>query len=462
MKKSLVGFICWLDRLHWLWLGLAAPFLLFPTPKRSLAMFVVPGLWAIHMIAVRLTSRSSHPSSQIPSALPLTPLNIPILLMAIMVLISIWATYDITISLRKISGMVLGFGVYFAIAREGKSTMGWWSSLLAFIGIGVGIAILGILGTRWSTEKFLLFIPLTSQFPQLIAGLEGAEKGLHPNEIAGSLLWVLPIMFTLSVSLQTIKRREDLSSMWSAWVPRLLLWLSTLIVFAIFVLTQSRSSYLALLITVVVIFLVAIARRERLLLSGIFLIAGLLIIPTLILIGNSSMSWERMLDSALISWRSFLYNHTVGPRIEIWYRAVFALHDFSVAGMGMDTFRHVVNVIYPISSISKDIGHAHNEFLQAGLDLGIAGMVAFIALYICAFWMLARIWQRISGSLSRGVVLGLAGGLFAHLLFGMTDAIALGAKPGLLFWMLLGLISGLYAQAFSFSDSKSTNGQLKV
>ena len=32
------------------------------------------------------------------------------------------------------------------------------------------------------------------------------------------------------------------------------------------------------------------------------------------------------------------------------------------------------------------------------------------------------------------------------MLYGLTDAVALGAKPGLLFWMLLGLIAGLYGQ----------------
>jgi hypothetical protein len=41
-------------------------------------------------------------------------------------------------------------------------------------------------------------------------------------------------------------------------------------------------------------------------------------------------------------------------------------------------------------------------------------------------------------------VLGLGGGLFGHMIFGMTDAISLGAKPGIFYWLLLGLIVGLY------------------
>ena len=139
--------------------------------------------------------------------------------------------------------------------------------------------------------------------------------------------------------------------------------------------------------------------------------------------------------------------------------------------MGMNAFRKVVLVLYPLFTISSefDIAHAHNEFLQAALDLGIPGLVAFISLYIVAFWMLADGWRVTrhlqqntakspkgdycevpeEGSLivTRSLILGLGGGLLAHLLYGLTDAVALGAKPGVLFWMLLGLIAGLYGQA---------------
>jgi len=113
-----------------------------------------------------------------------------------------------------------------------------------------------------------------------------------------------------------------------------------------------------------------------------------------------------------------------------------------------------VHVLYPLFLVAPDVdfGHAHNEFLQAGLDLGIPGLIAFIALYIGAFWMLANVWKRSPNpqlatfKMQRATILGLGGGLAAHLLYGLTDAVALGAKPGVLFWMLLGLIAGLHLQ----------------
>jgi len=122
--------------------------------------------------------------------------------------------------------------------------------------------------------------------------------------------------------------------------------------------------------------------------------------------------------------------------------------------MGMNTFREVVHVLYPLFLMApdNDFGHSHNEFLQAGLDLGIPGMIAFIGLYVGAYWMLMGLWKAASG-LGKALVLGLGGGLMAHMLFGITDAVALGAKPSLLFWMLLGLITSLHKQYYISSSA---------
>jgi O-antigen ligase len=111
----------------------------------------------------------------------------------------------------------------------------------------------------------------------------------------------------------------------------------------------------------------------------------------------------------------------------------------------------VVPVLYPLFSIdpTTDIGHAHNAFLQAALDLGIPGLIAYLSVHISAFAMLVSTWRRrgrlpFPEPLSRALILGLGGGLAAHLIYGLTDAVALGAKPGVLWWILLGLVASLY------------------
>ncbi len=386
--------------------------------------------------------------------------------MAVMVLVSTWATYDLAISLPKISGMVLGFGVYFAVARLGERPEGWWAVLAAFLLAGVGIALLGLLGSQWTISKFSFLNPITAQLPETGVSLQGAEGGIHPNEVSGALTWVLPMFVALSVAylrevgpFQARTASHSTSKqwlLWGGWALKIILWLSTLFVAGVFVLTQSRSGYIGLLVTVFAWFLVLLPSRGRWV-----VVCSLVLISFLVGLYVHQVGWEAVqrwyLSHRLVGGRG-LSTKSFEGRIEIWSRAIFGLQDFAFTGMGMNTFRYVVNVLYPLFyTSSRDLGHAHNEFLQAGLDLGIPGLIAFLALYIGAFWMLSRVWQWASllrecsrfslRGLTRGVVLGLGGGLLAHLAFGITDAVALGAKPGFLFWMLLGLVSGLYAQS---------------
>lgn len=476
--------IC-IDRLHWLWLLLAAPFLIFPNPQRSLVMLVIPASWILHWALSQLKSENnkstlSHPS---PAPLPQTPLNSGLLLLAIMVLVSTWATYDVAFSLPKLSGVVLGFGAYFAIARESSNAKYWWISFLIFLGLGVGVAGLSLLGTNWETTKLDFLNNFSSQLPQLIDKLEGAKGGFHPNEVAGAILWILPVFVTLSFYflLPTgaqnsgnnllLKREKEskkiinppilktsfLPNRGVLWVQRILVSLSTLLVVGVFILTRSRSGFLALAITLPILLFLLLPRGGRwvflvmILLIGIGL--GLLLIlsddiPSFL---NTRSGYSSFLDVDTLSLKSLAF------RQDIWSRAIFALHDFSISGMGMNTFRVVVHEIYPLvrEGSVKDFGHAHNEFLQAGLDLGIPGLIAFITLHIGTFWMLGNLWRwatRIKNreaGLIKAVISGFGGGLLAHMLYGLTDAVSLGAKPGLLFWILLGLIAGLHNQVSS-------------
>ena len=458
--------------------------MLFPSPKRSLAMLVVPALWFLRLIVVKrppppVVSEAEPSSPRKPrsaicnpqSAIPITPLNLALLLLALMVLVSEWATFDLAYSLPKISGMVLGFGVFFAVAREGEGERGWWFSLLAFLGAGVGIAGLGVFGTRWATTKITFLAPIVDRLPKLIAGLQGAESGFHPNEVAGALGWVLPALMAVSVGIillpqrsrRVIKSRGNpRSSATSAsknspsplhgwrWVlVAILCLLATLFVGAVFVLTQSRGGYIGLALTLPLLILVALPRRWRWYSLIVFIVLAVLLGFVVYSHWEAIRTWVTVSDLASDPALSL---NTLEGRLEIWSRAIYGIQDFPFTGMGMNAFRKVVPVLYPLFLVSPDvdIGHAHNEFLQAALDLGIPGLIALLAIYFIAFWMLADIWKKDVGQDSilpyRVAVLGLGGGLLAHMLYGLTDAVALGAKPGLLFWFLLGLIAGLYGQ----------------
>ena len=427
----------WLDQWHWLWIALAAPFLIFPTVARSFAMLIIPGVWMIGVLARREPLRR-------------TPLNPALLLLAVMVLVSLYATYDFAQSFPKITGMVLAFGVFFATARKARRLGGWWGAAILFSALTVGMAGFALLTVKWSA-KIPLIGSLVARLTPRLVGLQGAASGVSPNELAGALVWGIPLLTMLVVALW--QRRRAVSEMLGARKTMLALIAlvgATWFTFAILVLTQSRGGYLGLFIAFAAVLFFVMPWRWRIVLT----IGSVAILVAAIVFLRSNTLAPTIEDSGALSVESAI--DTLEGRLEIWSRAIYGIEDFAFTGMGMNTFRRVVHVLYPLFLIGpdSDIAHAHNEFLQAGLDLGVPGLIAFVALYFGAVMMLGAVWTRARVLMPdiffiRAVVLGLGAALLAHLVYGMTDAVTLGAKPGFMFWLLLGLIAGLYDQAQS-------------
>lgn len=426
----------WLDQWHWVGIALAAPFLIFPTTARSLAMLVIPGVWIIGLLARREPLRR-------------TPLNPAILLLAVMVLVSLYATYDFAQSFPKVMGMILAFGVYFATARVARRFKGWWGAAILFCVLTVGMAAFALLTVKWSA-KIPVIGTFVARLQPRIVGLQGAAGGVSPNELAGALVWGIPVLMMLTIAIWM--RRAQVDEMLGARKTMLALIafvIATIFTFAILVLTQSRGGYLGLFVALGAMFLVVLSWRWRIVLvmvSALIVIAAIFLLPTGVLVPSEN-SGALSIESAI---------DTLEGRLEIWSRAIYGIEDFVFTGMGMNTFRRVVHVLYPLFLIGpdSDIAHAHNEFLQVALDLGVPGLIAFAALYIGAAMMLGAVWIRARTMMPdtfavRAAVLGLGSGLLAHLVYGMTDAVTLGAKPGFMFWSLLGLIAGLHDQAQS-------------
>lgn len=125
--------------------------------------------------------------------------------------------------------------------------------------------------------------------------------------------------------------------------------------------------------------------------------------------------------------------------------------------MGVNAFRHVVHALYPLYGIPAgiDLGHAHNHLLQAALDLGLPGLVAYLALWWISAGLLWITYRRLRRRHATrhpyfGLVAGFSWSLLAGWVFGIVDAVALGARPAFIWWLLLGLTAAAhYAVGYS-------------
>jgi putative inorganic carbon (hco3(-)) transporter len=162
-----------------------SPALMFPNPHRLLVLVVVPLIW---LCAWLTTGR----------ALPRTPLNTALGLLLTMVAISLYATFDVQFSLGKVSGVILGVLLFWAVNRWMTSGERLAVGLAAFLLAGGALAILGLIGANWFV-KFPVFDPVIRHLPKAIRGVPGAEEGFQPNPVAGCLVLFVPLQAALLV-----------------------------------------------------------------------------------------------------------------------------------------------------------------------------------------------------------------------------------------------------------------------
>lgn len=409
----------------WTWgslclLLITAPLLLFPSAWRSLALLVLPLIWIGNRI---LTGHF----------VPRTPYDGVVLCLLIMVLISLYATYDIAVSLPKIAGVLLGVSMFYAVVNVSGTLRHLRWTLTAIMLLIAAFCGLALVGTDWG-RKVPLLEQVGSLLPIWVRGLPGADAGFHPAEVGGTLTWIVFLPLTALIGLWPQRHTSR--------IVLVLIALGAMSVFLIGVLmlTQSRSAWLGVAGGAALL-LWLMGRWGRVILIG-GLAAG---IVAAVLLGPDRL-WPGTSVQATASELGTVFTPGLSDRVEIWSRAIYGIQDFSFTGMGLGTFRYIMPVLYPLFIVSPDVdlGHAHNEWLQAGVDLGLTGLIVFVALQGLSFVLSYRAFRWPLPLAVHWMMAGVLAGLVAHSLFGLTDAVALGAKPGIFFWLLLALTAAVW------------------
>jgi putative inorganic carbon (HCO3(-)) transporter len=432
-----------LSSLEWLAVMAAAPLLTFPTVRprwTAIALVVLVAIWLLRWAVRR-------------EPWPVTPLNGPLLLFALMVPVGIWASPFSELTLPKATGLVLGLAVFRAVAFTVRSHRTLGPAVLLFCLLGLGILAAGVLGATWSAKVGPVY-ELTRRIPRLIQHLpESQADAVNPNQLAGAPTLYLPLALALVFGYR-FSRRAVVGPLFGLIGSLLFL----MLVAGTLLLTQSRSGWIggaaggwALLSLAG---LTARRRWARWLGVTLPILAVLAVAGAILYLGPQALGKSLLGKETASPVEEVVGSITLEGRVEIWSRALYAIQDFPFTGCGLGTFRRVVPVLYPLFTIppDTDIAHAHNIFLQTVLDLGIPGLVAYLALLWTALalcWRVALTPPPRGGAAEgggggvRALALGLAAGLVALHVYGLTDALALGSKPAVVFWYALGLVAAL-------------------
>lgn len=412
----------WPARLELIVLLAAAPLLVFPSLRPALsaaALGLLASAWLLRWVVRR-------------EPWPATPFNLGLLLLVLATGVSSWVSALPELTIPKLTGIILGLAVLRVLAFGVHDRRSFQLGLGAFALAGAVIWAVGVLGTGW-TGKVALLQPIVARLPRIFTALpETAGQGVNANHLAGVLVLYWPVAVACAVGAWRERRMT----------PGAVALFGALIAGGTLLLTQSRSAWIGAIAASLVL-LVAMRGRTRWLL--LIAAAVLLLASIAVLIGVTGLGDLAGADPTS-GVEQVVGRLSLSGRAEIWSRALYAIQDFPFTGTGLGTFRRVVHVLYPLFTIdpAMDFAHAHNIFLQVGVDLGLPGLVAYVAVLLLALalaWRGARAGPRWLQAPAAGLLAGLVG---LHV-YGLTDALALGSKPGIAFWMALGLVAALPA-----------------
>lgn len=396
--------------------------LLFPNRGSWLALVVIPFLWALRWIQYRrLTVR--------------TPLDVPLLTILIMVLVTFYATAVFSLTWVVLCQLIAGIALFYALVNRLRSEEDLLTSGKGLVLVGAGLAILAPLSTKWATDKVFSLPQVYARLLMLL------PETMHPNVLAGALVMVMPISLALLLYIPSPEPG------WIAWLRHkgwIALALGGMVITLI--LTQSRGAYIALLVA---LFVVCLPRLRWL--AALIPLAIIAFLVALYSRGSTSIMDLIMTTGALGGWEG---------RREVWSRAIYMIQDFPYTGIGLGTFSRVAPVMYPYFLLGPDadVPHAHNLFLQVAVDLGIPGLLALLALFFASIvmaWQGYRKFRLTDKQALAGMALGLLGSLTGIFVHGMVDSVSWGAKPAIIFWVVMALSAVVHRLALKREGESS-------
>lgn len=275
----------------------------------------------------------------------------------------------------------------------------------------VGITITGLYGI-WQAK--VVGIPVDPAFTDIANNSNSTGRVFstvgNPNNYAEILLVTLPLYAAVILNSKTFLKR----------FIYVLLAMPSLIAL---VWTGARMAWLAFAASVL---LYAFFKNKKLI--PLFLVAGLLCIPLLPESITRRLASINLKDTS-ISYRLSIYKTVLPMLNDAWTTGV---------GLGTDAFMKICGNYFQYTK--KVPPHAHNIYLQIWLEVGLAGIMAFI-------WFIVRlvkkciinICDKTDKFINNILVAGVAG-ITGILLMGMSEYIWYYPRVMIVFWTVIGVV----------------------
>jgi putative inorganic carbon (HCO3(-)) transporter len=362
-----------------------------------------------------------------------TPFDWPVGLLLLTIPLTLWATTSLQITLPQVWRLLAGAALFYALANWASRPSRLLLAAYLFVLAGLGLALAAPFVVQWAQDKLAFGTPVNGAAIYSAFRLLTSDPA-NPNVMAGSLVLVFPLAAAFFIfpdlPANLAGDRPGL-----ARLARLLAGGAAALMLVVLVLTQSRSAWLAGIVSLALL----ASLRWR---WGWVVAAGMLLCGAL-LVGRVGLAG---FGEALVSAST---PGSLADRVQVWQRAIYMIQDFPFTGIGMGTYSRVADRLYPFLTFAPgSVEHAHNIFLQVAVDLGLPGLVAWLAVLLmgvyCASLAVHRQAAVRAATWTRGLGVGLLASQAALVTHGFTDAVTWGmVRPAPLVWGVWGLAAAL-------------------
>ena len=294
-------------------------------------------------------------------------------------MIGYWAAYDRTAAWMKLSLLIAGILLYYAISTQPESNLGILAGFWFAFGVGVSLYFLLTLDFAVSPAKFHFINQIGLKWMSIRPAV--SWTAIQPTDTAAGIAIITSVYgLYFLVPDETIPRKK---------LFRVLVLIGFGIVLAAVALATSRGALVALTATAGAWLVWRMIRRAsspgqekiyKIFPAGALLVIGLtallLIFPTGIF-GNGFFAGENL----------------ILKRSDLIRGGIALMRDFPFLGGGLGSFPGLFSqyiLVVPYYSLSN----GHNVFVDVSIEQGMIGGFIFLLLYAISLWMIASLLGR--------------------------------------------------------------------
>lgn len=286
--------------------------------------------------------------------------------------------------------------------------------------------------------------------------LENSLFSFNPNEIAGALIWLAPLMAAIALRMRPHGDEQKSDAFWL--IARSVAGILFIGLFFALLFGQSRFALLGLIVTLTLLVWLAVEHRMYRI-TGFALIAIVLVIQIGVFFNWFNPATSDVTNTSSDVGVSQRDQNSVNTRLAIWGRGLQMMIDNPTTGVGMYMFRTAIGrdpyqIPYYVDNDIPPAPHAHNEWIHMGAEVGIGGLIVFVLMQYVILRMLWHGWRH-GDEQCRTVALAVFLGLLGHMIYGLGDTITLWDRYQFILWWLFGLAGAQYILVRDFEITQS-------